>query len=169
MLTLDVKKVDPGARDSMTLFGEIDALVDRVRTRAYELAAGRDFCEGHALDDWLAAEREYCCADASLRESESGYALEVALPGFEAKDVTVAAAPREVLVRAVHHADGGPLPEDMPDESVVRRRAESWRRIEFSRDIDVAGVSASLHDGLLVVVVPKLPAGQADMRISAAP
>lgn len=61
----------------------MDQALNRIRKRAYELFSGRGFGDGHALDDWLAAECEICRPVGEFVEQDRAYVLNLALPGFE--------------------------------------------------------------------------------------
>jgi HSP20 family molecular chaperone IbpA len=102
MSRLDVQKIPATGDRSLPIFAEFDRLADRIRLQAYNLFSRRGTAEGHALDDWLAAEREVCWPAAELAERDAEFVLSVALAGFQPNDITVTATPREILVKAAH-------------------------------------------------------------------
>jgi HSP20 family molecular chaperone IbpA len=159
MTQLKIEKVPTSDRRSLPVFAEIDELMERIRARAYELARGRGFADQRALDDWLSAEREICWPAAELSEDESGYMLDVALPGFEASDVVITATPRELIVKAAKKTER--RKQAAPAEGAVRwsefHGTEAWRRVELPNDISVEKISATLHNGMLKIAAPKVP------------
>ncbi len=156
-------KVEKVADDSRTLpvFKELESLADRIRARAFEMFSGRGFGGGHALDDWLAAEREICWPAGELVEQGKQYVLSVALPGFDAADISVTATPREVIVHANSKTERKAEEEARKGESVCWSQFRSndvYRRVELAREIDVQSVTASLTNGMLKVLAAKAEA-----------
>jgi HSP20 family protein len=152
----NIQKV-PSAEDrSLPIFAEFDKLADRIRLQAYNLFAGRGGSAGNALDDWLAAEHEICWPAAELVERDDAFALNVALAGFAAGDVTVTATPREVIVKAARKSEKGSKAGELRWSEF--RSNDVYRRVELPADVDVAKVTASLTDGMLKIVAPKAAA-----------
>jgi len=153
------KVVDPRMR-TLPVFKEVESLLDRVRTKAFEMFSRRGFGDGHALDDWLAAEREICWPAGELVEKDKDYALSVALPGFEPTDITVTATPREVIVHAKSKTERKGEEEGKKGEKKVCwsefRSNDVYRRVELAKDIDVQSVTASLNNGILKVIATKV-------------
>ena len=83
MSRIEVRKVPEKDDRSLPIFAEFDRLTDEIRMQAYQLFRHRGAREGHALDDWLAAEREVCWPAAELAETGDAFTLKVALAGFE--------------------------------------------------------------------------------------
>lgn len=158
MSNVKVTKVARPEDRAMPVFGEIEKLMAAIRHRAYELFAGRGYAEGHELDDWLEAEREFCWPAAEFVEDDEKFTLEVALAGFEPAEVSVTAAPRELIVKALHEQAPGEEPKAAPAKR-TRWSAflsdEVYRRIELPADVSVDGIVATMRNGLLRIVAPK--------------
>ena len=141
----------------MPIFAEFDKLADRIRLEAFNLFTRRGTGDGHALDDWLAAEREVCWPSAELTERDNEYALKIALAGFEQGDLAVTATPREIIVKAERKQE-----QKSTDETKVRwsefRENSVFRRIELPASVDVQKISANFKNGLLEIVAPKAKA-----------
>jgi HSP20 family protein len=158
MAQLNVQKVPAADDRSLPIFAEFEQLADRIRLQAYNLFSRRGGSPGHALDDWIAAEHEICWPAAQLVEREDAFSLEVALAGFEPGEITVTATPREVIVKAAHKAEKA---ESKDEKGVELRWSEFrsndvYRRVELPSDVDVDKVTASLQNGLLKIVAPKV-------------
>src|SRR5688572_13260509 len=102
MPELKIQKIPTTEDRSLPIFAEFDRLADRIRLDAYNLFARRASDDGHALDDWLAAERNLCWPAAKLIERDGALVLEVALAGFDASEISLTATPREILIKANH-------------------------------------------------------------------
>src|SRR5271165_6186837 len=100
MVEVNIQRVVKPDERKLPAFEEAEQMLQRIRDRAFSLFAGRDPRLGDPLSDWLAAEHELGGPAAELVEQDQAYGLNVAMPGFEPKDVTVTATPRELIVSA---------------------------------------------------------------------
>jgi HSP20 family protein len=154
MTELKVQKVPTTEDRSLPIFAEFERLADRVRLEAYNLFARRG-SEGRALDDWLEAERNLCWPAAKLTERDGTFVLEVALAGFEPREIALTATPSEIMIKANHERT-----KKSDDKQGVKlrwsefRSDEVYRRVELPSSVDVGKITASLDNGLLVVVAP---------------
>lgn len=165
MSELDIQKVPTTEDRSLPIFGEFDRLLDRIRLDAYNLFARRGSGDGHALDDWLAAERNLCWPAAKLIEREGALVLEVALAGFEPSEISLTATPREIMIKANHEHTRKSQEKPQDKDAATRwsefRSDEVFRRVELPSAVDVTRTTASLKNGLLVVVAPLAPSSKA--------
>ncbi len=89
---------------------------------------------------------------ADVEETDEAYIVEVELPGVDKKDVDVAVTGRRLTISGER--------KDKERTGILRRRTRSVGRFEY--DIQLPGdvvetdVTASLADGVLTVVVPKV-------------
>ena len=98
MAQVTVQKIQEANQPHPLLQETID-LLDSVQMRAFELFERRGGSAGNDVGDWLQAEKEvFRVPDMELAESEGEFQLQLALPGFDAKDIRVAALPQAVIV-----------------------------------------------------------------------
>ena len=172
MSDIKVQRVaDAEKKHTLPMFKEMETVLNRVRARAFEFFSGRGFGDGHALDDWLAAEREICWPAAELVEEEKAYTLSVAVPGFESADISVAATPHELIVHAKSKAEAKKEQEPKKGERLCWsefRTNDVYRQIELPKDIDPESVTASLNKGLLKIAATKKPARVVPITAAAA-
>lgn len=155
MSNVTIQKVAKNDDRSLPIFRETEELLRRIRERAFALSIARGRRWATVLDDWLAAEREFCWPAAKLVERDKEFVLSLALPGFEPGNVAVTATPRKLIVHAKQEAAA----QSKKDERCVWsefRTNDVYRSIELDKDIDVESVSASLKNGLLKIVAAKL-------------
>jgi len=165
MAEISVEKVPDVEDRSLPVFEELDRLADRIRVQAYNLFARRGAGDGHALDDWLAAEREVCWPSAELIERDKEFVLKVALAGFEPEDIDVTATPREIIVKAGHEQESEPVEkEDGECRWSEFRSKEVFRRVLIPADVDVGKVSATLKNGMLEIIAPRAKTGSKTAR-----
>lgn len=127
---------------------------ERISRRAYELFQRRGGSHGSDQDDWFQAERELLWSpESELAEKNGGFEIQLALPGFHARDLAVTALRHAVVVRAeaVHQkqAEGDVL--EIAERSL-------YRRFDLPSAIDVEHVTANLSKGVLKLAVPKAKA-----------
>ncbi len=140
--------------ESHPFLDELSGLLDRVRTRAFELFERRGGSHGNDLGDWLQAEKEVFGVPAvELSESEREFQLLIALPGFDTKDVKVAALPDRVIIEGEsshqHRGINGTVHLCEFTES------RAFRQIPLPKPIDVDHVSANLDKGVLHIRAAK--------------
>jgi len=154
MAQVAITKVDDQKKKELPVFEEIERRFKEVERRAFELFEGRGRQSGADLDDWLRAEREIMgWPAAELTKKDDGYAVQMTLPGFEAKDVEVTATPSEIIVHAATE-------ETKKEEkgNVLWTEFESndvYRRFEMPESINVEGVSAAIDNGILKIKAPQ--------------
>jgi HSP20 family molecular chaperone IbpA len=72
-----------------SILDQVEQLEERIANRAYDLFLGRDGW-GDSVGDCLSAEQELAWKPAvDLRERDGAFVVAAALPGFDAKDITV--------------------------------------------------------------------------------
>lgn len=173
MTDIRIEKVQAAEDRALPVFTEIEQLLDRIRQRAYALFEGRGFGDGHALDDWLEAEKEICWPAAEFVERDAEFVLNVALAGFEPDDIAVTATPRELIVKASRESERRQPAKGKAGK--VRwsefRSDNVYRRIELPCAVEVERLSATFENGLLKVVAPKArearPAKAVEVAIAA--
>ncbi len=154
MSNIIVHRVSKIEERPLPVFLEVEELMRQIQQRAFSLAAGRGRRRATALEDWLAAEREFCWLQAKFVERDKDFVLSIAMPGFEPGSVEVTATPRELIVRAKAES----VTESTEEERIVWSEFQSsdvLRRVELGQDIEVEKVTATLKNGLLIVVAPK--------------
>ncbi|HXQ32320.1 MAG TPA: Hsp20/alpha crystallin family protein [Steroidobacteraceae bacterium] len=170
MTDITVTKVFKAEDRTLPVFEQAEKMLQRIRDRAFALSSDRGFGEGRALDDWLAAEREFCWPTAEFVEHDKDYALSVALPGFEPADIAVTATPRELVVCA--KATATRRDETKAKDTQVRwsefRSNDVYRRIALPGQINVDTVTAILKNGVLAIVAPKVQQQTKPVAVKAA-
>lgn len=160
MASVAVQKIKDKLAKPRPLFQEIEKQLEEVRRRAFELFENRGRELGHALEDWLKAEREVLGSPAAeLTEVNSKYKVAMTLPGYEPKDVQVTATPSEIVV----HAKAERKKEAAEEKCLWTefRTSSVYRRFEFPEAIDLEKTTATLDKGMLHVTAPKMPKGEA--------
>lgn len=153
MPNVAVQKMN-GTENRLPIFDEIAKRFEDVRHRAFELFEHRGCEVGRGLEDWLKAEREILGSPpAELAEKDGAYELQIALPGFDVKDVQVTATPTEIIVHASSREE-----KKSEKENVLWTEFASndvYRQLPIPNPIDADKTTATLEKGLLRVLAPK--------------
>lgn len=155
MATIAVQKVKEVETASLPILDEMRRMLGDVERKAFELFQHRGASLGHALEDWLQAERETLAAPpAELTETPGGYALRMAIPGFSAKQVQVTATPQELIVNA-EQPDQEAAVDVQVCWSELPKNGKAFRRVPLPAAIDIGKVTATLDDGMLLIKAAK--------------
>ena len=140
---------------SVPIFDEMARRFEAVKRRAFEFFEQRDRQAGHDLEDWLKAERELLGWPATELDEKNGiYELQIALPGFESKDVEVTVTPKEIIVHAAAEHD-----KETKKGNVLWTEfgaSDVYRCFETPKPVEVDKVTARLENGLLRIHAPEI-------------
>lgn len=148
-----VEKVNDTGKP-LPIFEKIAQRFEAVQRRAFELFEARGRELGHDVEDWLKAEHELLgWPAAELAEKDGAYEIQIALPGFEGKEVDVTATPTEVLVHAATKEEkktqkGDVLWTEFGSNDV-------YRCFQVPNPINVDKVTAILEKGILKINAPE--------------
>lgn len=154
MPNVEVQKVTGNEKATFPLFHEIAKKFDAVRNRAFQLFEGRGCQTGHDFDDWLQAERELMGAPAAeLTDKGNAYEAQIALPGFDPKDVEVTATPDEIVVHAASKKEKTSESGQILWSEFFSN--EVFRRIPAPAPLNTNNTTAVLEQGILRINAPK--------------
>jgi HSP20 family protein len=138
-----------------SIVDELEQLHERIALRAYDLFQGRDGW-GDAVGDWLSAEQQLATKPAvELREQDGVFTVAAALPGVEAKDITVEITPQDVVIKASAER------QRTDDNGQVHRSeftsCEFFRSLALPKAVDTKKAKAEYQNGMLNITVPIAP------------
>jgi HSP20 family molecular chaperone IbpA len=166
MSGVSIRRIDPAELKSLSLLKEIEALLDRVRQRAFELFEQRAGAGGNEVDDWLNAQEQLLAhAPAELVERKKNFEIAIAAPGFTAGQLNIAVLPDSITVlgKAENRKE---LKHATVYFSELAQR-DLLRRFDLPAPIEPAQVHASLEDGVLKIVARKAEAPE--LKLVSAP
>ena len=134
-----------------TIADKLEQLHQRIARRAYDLFRGRDGW-GDAFGDWFSAEQELVSKPAvELREKDGTFTIAAAIPGVEAKDITVDITPQDVVIQAASEH------RHTEDKGQVHRceftAGQVFRSLPFPKAVDVTHAKAEYQNGMLNIGV----------------
>jgi HSP20 family protein len=166
---VNIQKVRKADDRSLPIFEELERLEDRIRVQAYNLFARRGGGDGHALEDWINAERELCWPSTEVAELDGKCDVKVALAGFEPAEIAVTATPREIIVKASHEHRGSSDDKETRVRWSEFRSNDVYRRVPLPVAVEVEKVTATFKNGLLEIVAPVAnPAPEARAKVDVA-
>jgi HSP20 family molecular chaperone IbpA len=134
--------------DMIPIFEELDRLMSAIESRAYQAFEARGHQHGNDLADWFAAEQQVLGAPAAdVATLADRYIFRIGLSGFTEHEITILAAPGDLVLRA---------------ETRTATRTEDcqmclkvMRRFTLPPDAHVPAATAKLHRGLLTIDTPR--------------
>jgi HSP20 family molecular chaperone IbpA len=154
MSSVTVEKVGEPNAAPASVYERMQAVVNRIRERAYDLFQSRGAADGSAMDDWLRAEQDVLVfLQSELIEKSGKFNIRVQVAGFSAEEVRVTAMPDAILVEAE------------AKDCMDRGEKQMFQMLDLPAPINPDKVTASLEDGILQLVAER--AGRADNRARA--
>ncbi len=140
--------------ETTMLLEHVQATIDSIRRRAFNIFQNRNGGNGSDVDDWLQAEHDVVWSPASeLVDDEKEFRARIALPGFDAKDIQVSAMPDALVIQAdATHTHEGKSGDVCFCEFSEKKL---FRRLHLPASVDVDKVTASVDKGILQVTAPK--------------
>jgi len=133
---------------------EVQEFSEKIRRKAFELFERGGRADGRDLDHWLEAEKELLgLGSFDLVDKGKEFEQHVALPGFDAKEIEVAALPDALLVKAETSRRSEKKESDTCYSEFTNQSL--FRRIPLPEPIDVSRVTAKLDKGVLCVIAAK--------------
>lgn len=152
MSNVTVDRVNEPNAAPASVHERMQAVVNRIRERAYDLFQNRGATDGSAVDDWLQAERDVLLFPASeLIEKGGKFNIRVEAAGFSAGEIRVTALPDAIIVEA--------------EDSTETVEKQLFQRLDLPAPINPDKVTASLENGVLLLVAEK--AGTAETKAAA--
>ncbi len=159
MTGVSVRSIDPAEVKSASLVQEIEALLERVRQRAFELFEQRAASGGNELEDWLHAQAQLLApAPAELVERKKNFEIAIAVPGFSASQLRVAVFPQSVTVVGKAEAKKDLRRATVHFSELSHR--DLLRRFDLPAQIEPDQVHATIEDGVLKIIAKKAAAGE---------
>lgn len=153
----NVREID---KADTPVFAELARRIHSIQQKAFDFFEKRGCESGHDLEDWLQAEREVLGSPATeFKDKDSSYEVQIALPGFETKDVHVTATANELLVHATSKQERKPDRDRVVWTEFAAK--DLFRRLTLPDAIDPDRTTANLDKGLLLIHAPKRADGHA--------
>ena len=129
---------------------EVKTVRDRIMRRAYEIFEQSGSVFGRDLDNWFQAEQELHWKPAiELRETDTEFVFEAALPGVEPKDIEIEVTPEDIVLKtSIEH-------QHKEEKGTVHicefQTGTLFRSIHLPTQINPDKVKAEFKNGLLRV------------------
>ena len=129
---------------------EVKTIRDRIMRRAYEIFEQSGSVFGRDLDNWFQAEQELHWKPAiELRETDTEFVFEAALPGVEPKDIEIEVTPEDIVLKtSIEH-------QHKEEKGTVHicefQTGTLFRSIHLPTQINPDKVKAEFKNGLLRV------------------
>lgn len=154
MPNVEVQKVNGNEKSTLPVFQEFARKFDEIRDRAFQLFEGRGCQPGFDFEDWVKAEHEILSTPAAeFTDKGNSYEVQMALPGFDPKEVEVTATGDEIIV----HAASKKEKKSESDKVLWSEFTSSdvYRRIPAPAPLNADNTTAVLEKGILRISAPK--------------
>jgi HSP20 family protein len=134
-------------------------LYNSIARRAFEIFEGRGRVDGRDLEDWFGAESELLHpVHLDIAESDDEVTVHAEVPGFTAQDLEVSLEPHRLTISGKRESNE----EREAKKTIYREHCsnEIFRAIELPAEVDSSKVTATLKDGVLELVMPKVAKAQ---------
>lgn len=149
-------KLGPTFIEAEKMFERMAEMTRQVAQRAFDFFTQRGGELGRELDDWFKAETELLRpAPVEMTEDDKNITVRVAVAGFKPEEVEISIKDNVLMM-------SGKSEQEAKKESEKTFYSE-WKSNRFCRqltlpkDVDADKVKATLTDGVLEVVAPKIP------------
>lgn len=141
---------------SESISERIEHLYQAISRRAYELFERDGRVHGKDVSHWTEAEKEFLLpVTLKMEETEGEIVLRADVPGFASSDLEVSVEPRRVTISGKHESRSET--KEGEAQYVEQRSDEIFRSLDLLSEVNANKVSATLKDGVLNVVLPKVP------------
>ena len=136
-----------------SVLAEVEGVQRHIAQRAQEIFRARGGAVGHAVEDWIKAERETIWRPAlEVRRTRDAFVVEAAIAGIDPKQLDLQVTPTELVLGApLHHSN-----REQEGAVVLCEFANGplFRRYKFADPVDPARVAAQYQTGMLRVTAP---------------
>jgi len=133
--------------------GDLMASLENFRKEFNNLFGERDFPTFSS--SFFPASQNTFFPAADLSETETGYNVEMEIPGMTSSDVTVELKNNTLFVQGEKKTES-----EKKEKGVLRKErthGSFYRALPFAQNVDPEKVSAKMKDGVLKIEVEKLP------------
>lgn len=152
-----MKRVEEPAKvvKQESLFDEMEKTFHTLARRAYEIFDGNGRVFGRELDNWLQAERELLHPIAlNIIETEEAFTVKAEVPGFTEKEIEVAVEQGRLVITGQKESSK----EEKKGKTVCAetRSDRILRVVDLPGEVEAGRVTATLKNGVLELVLPKV-------------
>ncbi|MGC0774230.1 MAG: Hsp20 family protein [Candidatus Acidiferrum sp.] len=156
-----VKRAEEPTRATrdISLLDQMDETFNALARRAYEIfeSNGRSF--GSDLENWFQAEKElFHPVPVNVTESEEGFDVKAEVPGFSEKEIEISVEPRRLTITGKRETKK----EERKGKTVIAesRSDEMLRIVDLPAEIETNKVRATLKNGVMELILPKVAKAQ---------
>ena len=144
---------------SISLLDQVEETISALARRAYDIfeSNGRTF--GRDLENWLRAERELLHpVQINITESDESLEVRAEVPGFSEKEIEIRVEAHRLAITGKRDTKK----EETKGKTVYAEACSDQilRIVDLPADIEPGKVTATLKNGILQIILPKVAKGQ---------
>ena len=137
------------------LFEDFAKTTQAITMKAFELFEKRGRKFGHALEDWLKAERALLRhVPIEIKEIDGKLDIRAQVPGFTAENLKVSVEPHRLTIKGETEEKS-----EKKDHGMIYSEWKSnkiFRCIDLPHRVDADKATATIKDGILMLAIPKV-------------
>ena len=138
-----------------SLFDQMEDTFNAIARRAYEIFESNGRAFGRDLEHWFQAEKELLHpVPVNITESDESFEVKAEVPGFNEKEIEIGVEPHLLTITGKRETKK----EEKKGKTVYAESSASQllRMINLAAEIETEKVTATLKDGVLELVLPKV-------------
>jgi len=154
MSNIPVEKIKDSDESKSPMLKRLSEKFHAIEQRAFDLFRATGGEDGHALEHWLEAEKEFFTTTAAeCLERDNEIVVKMAFPGFDASEIALTVIPTALVAHASRNAEHTGTRKDVKWSEFEQK--DVCRRVSLPTAIEVESARAVLKLGILEVVATK--------------
>ena len=149
------------------IFNRMQEVYDHISRRAFEIFELNGKQLGHDLENWLKAEAELLHPlHMDITEADAELKVRAEAPGFTEKNLVINLGPRRLTISGKREAkealkEGNTIYSELCSDEI-------FRTYELPVEVDTDKVTATLQDGVLELLLPKVALKKLQVQVKSA-
>jgi HSP20 family molecular chaperone IbpA len=135
-------------------WNDVSRQMKQIEQRAFQLFEWRGREDGHDLEDWVAAEKEFLTqVPLEIEEKDNVLHISADLPGFQPQELEINLEPQRLTIKAFQKKES--QKEGEKTLYSEKQTKQVFRQVSLPLSVVPDKADAILKDGVLDITVPK--------------
>ncbi len=148
------KEITTKPRSVSDFWADFSRLMKQIEQRAYQLFEWRGRGDGHDLEDWFTAEREFLKpVPLEIEEKDDALLISAQLPGFLPEELEINLEPETLTIKGFQKKESEK--RGKKTYYTEKQTKQVLRQISLPLSVVPGNAKATLKDGVLTITAPK--------------